>query len=274
MARPNLSYLRNLALALAGLPCGLVTGLTGISNTYLSASLLHWLTGIKERKLNGTVLVIAGFSAFTGILAYSQRHLVLILLAVVCGAGFLAGAALGARVQLQMGRRSAIGGVIGAVLLLGAGVLMVATGLHLIDAGNGLISPAFKGYSGIVGYGVLGALVGYLGRITEVWGLLIVPSLVYFAGLSIGYAQGAALLILLASTIPLGLVFARAGETEPRASIWTSFGSLFGALIGSQVATGHVLRPSTLIFIHGLALLILGMARLTQRPEPQTSSAV
>ena len=173
MARPNLSYLRNLALALAGIPCGIITGLTGISNTYASASLLHWLTGLKERKLNGTVLIIAGFSALTAILAYSQRHMVLVELSAACGAGFLAGAAAAARVQLQAPRKSALGGLIGAGLLLAAGVLMVSTGLRLTAAGHGLCPSAFSGYTGRVGYFVLGALVGYLGRITEVWGLLL-----------------------------------------------------------------------------------------------------
>jgi uncharacterized membrane protein YfcA len=145
--------------------------------------------------------------------------------------------------------------------------------LDLIQTGHGLAPAAFSGGTGLAGYFVLGALVGYLGRITEVWGLMIVPALVYIAGISIYYAQGAALLILLMSTVPLGLVFARAEEIEPRASIWTSFGGLFGALFGSQLATGVSLSANRLLFVHGIALLVLGMARLTQRPLPQQGEA-
>ena len=257
-------------LTLAGIPCGIITGFTGISNTYLSASLLHWLIGLRDRKLNGTVLIIAGFTALTAILAYGQHHLVLVAQAIVCGAGFLGGAAYGTRVETSAPTRR-VGAHAGTVLLLATGLLMVSTGLNFVHPGRGLLGHWFGGNIGLVSFLALGALLGFLGRVTEVWGLLIVPSLVYVVGLSIFYAQGAALFILLLSTIPLGLVFAQASETEPRASIWMSFGGLFGALAGSQLATGG-LTPNLLMFVHGIALLLLGMARLTQKPSAQSSS--
>lgn len=284
-------------LTLTGVPCGILTGLTGISNTYLSAPLLHWLIGIKDRKLSGTVFLIAGFSALTGLLAYGQRHCLLVIPALLCGAGFLAGASVGARVEQTRGRPSATGAFIGAFLLLAVGVLMLCAGFHVIDFGRGLMPLVFGGRAEWFAYIVTGLVLGYLGRVTETWALLLVPAFVFLAGLSIWNAQGAALLILLMSTIPLGLIFTQAGEVEPGSSIWTSFGGVFGALVGSQVLAfgpaicGQQLLVShgvvwcldqagqavciggpRLLIIHGVALMILGMTRLTQKHAPREAA--
>jgi hypothetical protein len=81
MSRPNLSYLKNIILAIFGIPCGILTGLTGISNTYFASPMLSKMIGASGARLIGSTLAIATFSALTGLLAYGQMHAVNFVLA-------------------------------------------------------------------------------------------------------------------------------------------------------------------------------------------------
>ena len=79
--------------------------------------------------------------------------------------------------------------------------------------------------------GVLSGLFGIGG------GVLIVPALVYFAGMSIKTATGTSLGALL---LPVGLLGAltyyRAGNLDTRASLVVAAGIFFGAFVGARLA--------------------------------------
>ena len=79
--------------------------------------------------------------------------------------------------------------------------------------------------------GILSGLFGIGG------GVLIVPALIYFAGMTIKTATGTSLGALL---LPVGLLGAltyhRAGNLDIRASLMVAVGLFFGAFLGARVA--------------------------------------
>lgn len=99
--------------------------------------------------------------------------------------------------------------------------------------------------------GVLAGLFGIGG------GVLIVPALVYFAGMPIKTATGTSLGALL---LPVGLLGAmtywKAGHIDVRASLIVAAGLFFGALIGARFA----LSMQTMVLQRAFALFLVAVA--------------
>ncbi|HXZ10769.1 MAG TPA: sulfite exporter TauE/SafE family protein [Candidatus Sulfotelmatobacter sp.] len=96
-------------------------------------------------------------------------------------------------------------------------------------------------------------------------GFIVVPALVYLAGMSQHVAQGTSLFILLP---PIGLgalaVYWKAGMVDLKAGAVCAAGLLVGGLVGGIFAVGippHILRP-----VFG-AFLMLAAAALWAQPE-------
>jgi uncharacterized protein len=99
--------------------------------------------------------------------------------------------------------------------------------------------------------GVLSGLFGIGG------GVLIVPALVYFGGMTIKTATGTSLGALL---LPVGLLGAltyyRAGNLEIRASLMVAVGLFFGAFVGARLAQ----TMSTALLQRLFALFLVAVA--------------
>ncbi len=74
MARPNLSYLKNLVLTLTGLGAGLWTGLTGMGLAPVLAPGFVWLLGLRDRRLSALTLQVTIVSGISGVIAYHDAH--------------------------------------------------------------------------------------------------------------------------------------------------------------------------------------------------------
>ncbi|MDR3707631.1 MAG: sulfite exporter TauE/SafE family protein [Capsulimonadaceae bacterium] len=264
MARPNLSYLKNAVLAVVGVPCGVLTGLTGMTNSYLVAPLLHWLIGLRDTRLIGSALTIASFSSLTGILAYTQHRALDWPLTIGVAIGFLFGASLGQRIGAMSPSIIVTGRVIGAVAGVLLAALMIANAYGLVRfhvlAGDAFASPWSLAWS--IG---LGAAAGLAGRLFDLAGLLIVPALYYIAGTTMLASQACAMAILLANSIPAALIYARRSLIEPRSAVWMSFGALFGALGGSQAAAMHHHNREMLV-VYAVALVAVIVVRQLSVP--------
>ncbi|HEU4828277.1 MAG TPA: sulfite exporter TauE/SafE family protein [Gemmatimonadales bacterium] len=99
--------------------------------------------------------------------------------------------------------------------------------------------------------GVLAGLFGIGG------GVLIVPALIYFAGMPIKTATGTSLGALL---LPVGLLGAmtywKAGHIDIRASLLVALGLFFGALVGARFA----LAMQTMVLQRAFALFLVAVA--------------
>ena len=259
MARPNLSYLKNTVLVVVGVPCGLLTGLTGMTNSYLVAPLLSWLIGLRDARLIGSALAVASFSSLTGILAYAQQGVLDWSLIVVVGLGFLVGAAFGQRAGSVPAAR--VGGAVLGIAL-GAAMIVVA---HLSAPWHALAAGAFRSAWWPAAALVLGIATGLAGRVLDLAGLLIVPALYYVAGASMLAAQACALAILLVNSIPAAITYAQRSLTEVRSAVWMSFGALLGALGGSQATAAHH-QDHQMTIIYAIAMICLIVIRQLSNP--------
>jgi len=111
----------------------------------------------------------------------------------------------------------------------------------------------------------VGILVGMMGI---GGGIIVVPALVYLAGMDQHMAQGTSLLILLP---PLGLgalsVYWKKGQVDLRAGILCAIGFFLGGYFGGMIAIGLASRRLTSLF--GL-FLILSAALLWRQSSHKT----
>jgi len=113
--------------------------------------------------------------------------------------------------------------------------------------------PLIVAITGLIA-GVLSGLFGIGG------GLVIVPSLIIFAGFTATQAAGTSLGALLLPVGALGaLEYWRAGKIDLPAAAILAVGLLLGAFVGARIGTS--LPPETTQRLFGILLLIFG-ARL------------
>lgn len=267
MARPNLSYLKNVILIVVGVPCGVLTGLTGMTNSYIVTPLLNWLAGVKSVRLIGSTLAVSSFSALTGILAYAQLNCVEPGMTIGVALGFLAGAAYAQRAGAGRPGGAALGRAIGSGAATALALLMILNAHGLIRF-HVLAGAAFHSPWWFASAIILGAVAGIAGRVLDLAGFLIAPGMYYIAGSSMIAAQGSAVAILLVNSIPATFAYARRGFTEPRTAVWVSVGALFGALGGSRAAALHS-HDRDMLMVYAIVLLIMVVVRVLSSGAPE-----
>ena len=265
MARPNLSYLKNLILFLYGLPLGTVTGLTAIAGSVFAVPAARSLLGLRPARAVGTGLAVTFFAAFASILSYAQHGFVLGGLAVLLAVCQIVGAAWGERLVGRFPGLDRLGGLWGTLVATG-GVVMLAHGLGYWHAP----APRFVAGSGRLTFALLAALlalvVGLGSRVIGVAGVLLVPAIVYGLGLTPHTAQGTTLVVLALASLPSMLIHAQRGDVEPQGATWLSAGAVFGALSGALWAVS--LPDRVLLVLFGLVTALLGVLRLWRRELP------
>jgi uncharacterized membrane protein YfcA len=266
MARPNLSYLKNLILTVVGIPCGFLTGVSGIGSSSLVGTLVRYLLGLRDSRANGAALLTTVAATLGCLIAYTQHHAAPWLLAIIVTVGQIFGAAFGQRYKSQSSSVVFLRPVL-AVLVTGLGIVMMVTRAHY--------TPLLK-ITGLELYPcglVVGVVIGLISGILDIGGVLTVPAALYLLGLPVLVCQGLSILILLvASSLP-AVVYFTSSAIEARSASWLPFGAIFGALMGAYYATSRF-SPSFLIDFDGLAIALFGLYHLFNRPKaPQLADA-
>ena len=263
MARPQLSYLKNLILFLYGLPLGMLTGLTAIGSSVFAVPAVRSLLGLRPARAVGVGLAVTFFAAFASLLSYGQHGYLLVGLGMLLTVSQIVGAAWGERLAARFPTLER------AAWLWGT--LVAAGGLAMLAHGWGLWGRAqwtpFAPHGAL--FYLLAALVslavGAFSRVIGLGGVLLVPAAIYWLGLPPHQAQGTAIIVLALASLPGMLIHARRGDVEPQAATWLSGGAVFGGLTGALWAV--YLPDHILIFLFGLMLTILGIMMLW-RPAP------
>ena len=255
MARPNLSYLKNLALALTGLAVGIWTGLTGMGGALILSPALIWLIRLRDRPLSAVTLVVSTLAALFALLAYGQAHVLSFGSAVVFAVANIVGVRLGSSSALAPVRDSRPAGIGWSIFTLAIAAAMMYAAAP--EAASWIGRHALPVWLGIL----LGGLIsGLLGRVGNLGGLLAVPSIIFLAGALPRSAQATALAALvLVSILPAAFTVSRR-EAPAQLAGWASFGAAIGALAGSQAAV--VLAPMRLVLIYGAGMFVVGFIRL------------
>ncbi len=266
MARPDLSYLKNVLLFLLGLPLGLLTGLTAVSGSVFGVPAVRRLLGLRPARAIGVGLTLTFFAALAGILSYAQHGDVQIGLALLLFVFQTVGALGAERLLVKFPTLER--------LSLVWGILVTAGGLAMLAQGLGYLHgplPSFAISFHSLGFYLLAALlaiaVGLVSRVFGLGGVLIVPAVIYGLGLSPHHAQGTALVVLALASLPGVLAHARRGDIEPQSATWLSSGAILGALTGALFAV-TVFPDHALIVLFGLLLAVLGLMILWRKDSP------
>ena len=266
MARPNLSYLKNLILFLFGLPLGMLTGLTAIAGSVFAVPVVKSLLGLKPARTVGVGLAVTFFAAFASLVSYIQHGYVLWPLAFLLAVFQVVGAAWGERTALRMPTLDRLTWLWGTLVTLG-GVAMLLQSFGVF-VGSLPIHPGVSIHFWFYPLAaILAVSVGFLSRIIGLGGVLMVPAAIYGLGLSPHVAQGTALVVLALAGLPGMLIHARRGDIEPQAATWLSAGAVLGGLSGALWAvTALTNQSATAIF--GAVLTILGLMLLWRPVRP------
>lgn len=260
MARPTLSYLKNLILFLFGLPLGMLTGLTAIASSVFAVPAVRSLLGLRPARAVGTGLAVTFFTAFAAILSYGQHRFVLGGLALLLAVCQIIGAAWGERAAARVPFLEKAAWLWG-ILVTAGGLAMIAQGLgHLRPPGPWPEHPAPEWYALAA---LLAALVGLVSRLIGLGGVLLVPACIYGLSLPPHLTQGTALVVLALASLPGMLIHARRGDVEPQAATWLAAGGVFGSLAGAFWAVN--LPDRMLIVLFGAILSLLGIMMLWRK---------
>ena len=271
MARPNLSYLKNVFLFLIGLPLGILTGLSAVSASVFGVPLVRRLLGLRPMRAVGVGLTLSFFAALAAILSYAQHRDVLGGVAVLLFF-FQTLGALGAERLLASRPGLERLPLLWGTLVVAGGLAMLASGFGVFHLPPALSAPASHGLAWYTLAAFLAAIVGLVSRVIGLGGVLLVPAIIYGLGLTPHAAQGTALVVLVLAGLPPLLAHARRGDLEPQSATWLSAGAVFGALTGALLAVTRVSDP-LLIALFGLLLTILGLMMLWRKEVPLDAAA-
>lgn len=263
MARPNLSYLKNLILFLFGLPLGMLTGLTAIAGSVFAVPAVRSLLGLRPARAVGVGLAVTFFAAFASLLSYAQHGFVLGWLALLLAVCQVVGAAWGGRMAARLPVLDRLPWLWGA--------LVVAGGLGMLAQGMGQFGSHVPWHADFAHRpwlypeaALIAVAVGVVSRVLGLGGVLMVPAAIYGLGMPPHAAQGTALVVLALASLPGTLIHARRGDVEPQAATWLSAGAVFGGLSGALWAV-TTLTDRGAVLLFGLMLVISGLMLLWRK---------
>lgn len=268
MARPNLSYLKNLILFLLGIPLGIVAGLTAMAASVFAVPVVQPLLGLRAGRAAGIGLAATFFAALAALLSYGLSGRIFWGLALALTVAQVVGAAWGERIALRFPVLDRLPWLWGTLVVLG-GVAMAAQALGLLGGPLSLSHTAVKTLwlyllALPVGFGV-----GVISRVFSLGGVLLVPAAIYALGLPPQVAQGTALVVLALASLPGMLLRAQRGEVEPQGATWLSAGAVLGGLAGALFAVSKSMTEAHTLFVFGVVLTLIGLFMLWRPALPE-----
>ncbi len=271
MARPNLSYLKNLILFLIGIPLGIVAGLTAMAASVFAVPVVQPLLGLRAGRAAGIGLTATFFAALAGLLSYGLSGRILWGLALILAVFQVVGAAWGERLVGRFPVLDRLPWLWGTLIVLG-GLAMAAQAFGLLSGPVSLSHITVKTLWLYLWAVPVGIGVGVVSRVLSLGGVLLVPAAIYALGLPPQTAQGTALVVLALASLPGMLLRAQRGEVEAQGATWLSGGAVLGGLAGALFAVGNSMTEAHTLLVFGAVLTLVGLSMLW-RPAPRPESA-
>lgn len=220
-----------LGLVLSAL-IGFSLGLIGGGGAILALPILVYVLGVEARAAVAMSLAIVGTTAALGAYMHGRRGAVQLNTGLLFAAVGIMGAFFGARLTYLVRREILL--LIFAAIMLAAAVAMVRRNSELAGGSRNLVIVLVAGFA-------VGVLTGFLG---VGGGFMIVPALVFLAGLDMRDAVGTSLLVIAIN----------------------SFAGLAGHL--AHQSTTIDLRLTGILVVIAISGMLLG-ARLSHDTSPQ-----
>jgi uncharacterized membrane protein YfcA len=252
-----------LLFALLGMFAGSLSGLLGIGGGVILVPALIFLFGLTPHLAQGTTLalMVPPIGLLAAVAYYRHGHVHLRIAAMIA-VGFIAGGFFGAELAVGLSN-SVLEKVFGSALLIIALKVLLTPGQPASDSTSQADNP-HKHQLTIVSallLVVLGLVVGSLSGLIGIGGgVLLVPALMFFFGLSQHEAQGTTLALMVP---PVGLLgaweFYRLGDVDLPIAAVICAGFFFGALGGAKLATRLPGLWLTRVFGVGMILIAAKM---------------
>jgi uncharacterized protein len=231
-----------------GFVVGIVLGLLGGGGSILAVPIFLYVFRVAPKPAIAMSLAVVGMSAFVGFLGHWRQGSVNLRVGLPFGVVAMGAAFLTARVSDRVPESVQL--ALFATFAFTAAIVMLFDSLRAVkDNAVPGGSPHFTPVLGIeaIGVGALTALIGAGG------GFVIVPALVYLAGVPVKQAVGSSLLI-----ITLNALSGFAGYIGQEPIDWALVGSFTGvAAIGAIVGARLNRYVSQVRIKQGFALLII-----------------
>jgi uncharacterized membrane protein YfcA len=254
---------RRLATICCGLVAGLLSGIFGVGGGFLIVPALTLVLHMDQRRAHGTSLAAVIPIAAAGVIGYAFQGDIDLSFALF----LILGAALGALVGTYL--LSVLGG---RTLRLAFAALLLAAALRLA-----LPTPEATGHQELTvpvaaGLIALGAGTGVLAGLFGVGGgIVIVPALILFFGVTDVVAKGTSLLVILPTALVGTASNLRRGNADIGIAALVGGSGVVAAFLGVQIAArlNHTLSTATFA-----VLLLVASARLaTTRERPARGRA-
>jgi uncharacterized membrane protein YfcA len=226
----ELTPLQYLLSAAAGLVVGFSLGLVGGGGSILAVPLLLYMVGLEKAPdaahiAVGTTALAVGLNAYINSLIHLKKRNVDLKTGAVFAAAGLAGSAAGAYLgHITPGTR----------LLALFAVFMIAVGASMALPTKTHRNAPRRSTPKTAAAGILvGFLSGYFGI---GGGFLIVPTLMYVAGLEISKAVGTSLISVGTFGLATGLIYALYGKTLVAIAALYLIGGVAGGYLGAALA--------------------------------------
>jgi uncharacterized membrane protein YfcA len=260
MARPNLSYLKNLFLALFGVPCGILTGLTGLSNGLPVTAGLRYLVGLRDERAAQAALGATCAAGIGGTLSYLQHGEIAWRWVIPLLVGLTVGGVLAQRIGRGLVALDWVPRV-GGLFVAAAGALLLTPASRLMILGVPSLphfthTASLTAAAGVVLAGVA-ALIGLVGGLIRFGGVLLVPAVILLLRAPAHVAQGTAIVVLVIAALPVLLAQLLRPAPENTSKTWVPFGAFFGGLVGAYYAT-MLSEPASLTAV-GSACAVIGV---------------
>jgi uncharacterized membrane protein YfcA len=246
-------------LVLVGLAAGVLGGGLGVGGGIILVPLLLAI-GLDRHRSHATSLAAIVLIAIAGATTWALAGEIQVGLGVLVGIGGVVGSIVGASLMHRMHPKT-LSIVFGLVLLVAA--IRMISGANplpgtgdlsnvvemLIAIGIGLIAGFFAGVAGIGG------------------GVVIVPSAIFFLGLSQHEAQGTSLVAIIFTAIAGTLVNLRNQRVRLKDGLVVGVGGVVGSIIGSRLALEIEGRTLSLFF--GFLVLFVSLRTLYRATSPK-----
>jgi uncharacterized protein len=236
-----------LAIALAcGAVMGFIISVLGAGGSLFIVPILVYGFGQSVRVATGTSLVVVFSAALVGAFGHARAGHVRGRILLAFGVASMAGAVIGARLHLLASERTVT--IALALTLLAASLRMMIgrTPQSASSRAHALVRLLPLGLA----VGVLTGFVGVGG------GFVIVPVLVWGAGVALRDAIGTSLAVIAMSSITGSTAHILEGNVDPRLAAAAGLGAIAGALSGAPLTGKLPERPLRL----GFGALVLGAA--------------
>jgi uncharacterized membrane protein YfcA len=224
---------------------GVTLGMLGGGGSILTVPILVYVLGLPAHQAIATSLFVIVATSAAALATYARAGLVRFRIGLMFGVTSMAGAFVGGRFAH---------GIPGGLLLVGFGVVMLATSIAMLSSRRVVARSAGPSPLALAAQGLaVGAITGLLGA---GGGFLIVPALVLLGNVPIREAIATSLFVILLTATAALVGHLGTTAVDPWVTGWISAAAVLGSIAGARLAP----RVPAESLRHAFGWLVLAVA--------------